>query len=61
MPFAATWMDLEILILRTTNLEEFITVIFNSQVKERIHCISNWSMYLYIVNDAAKFPEQFVL
>ena len=41
MPFAATWMDLEILILRTTNLEEFITVIFNSQVKERIHCISN--------------------
>ena len=29
MPFAATWMDLEILILRTTNLEEFITVIFN--------------------------------
>ena len=27
MPFAATWMDLEILILRTTNLEEFITVV----------------------------------
>ena len=54
-------MDLESVILRTTNLEEFITVIFNNQVTEKIHCISNWGMYLYIVNDAAKFPEQFVL